>query len=119
MPETPLPELLPCPFCGGIADIKRFLFDGSITAGCVNECEVGPETVEFVTADAAIKAWNTRSDIAEARIAAVTEQRDMLQRTLETRAERELEMLAEVAKENAELRERLSRLEQLEHFLDR
>jgi len=40
------------------------------------------------------------NDELRAELAKVTKQRDMLQRTLETRAERELEMLAEVEAEH-------------------
>lgn len=52
-----MPELLPCPFCGGEAEIRRYGDTRKSTiVGCVDcHCEIeGPETFNHGT------QWNTR-----------------------------------------------------------
>ena len=53
-------ELLPCPFCGGEAE----LFDyPEMKAYCVACLECGVETLIYSSKEKAIKAWNTRINI--------------------------------------------------------
>ena len=57
-------ELLPCPFCGGEAEIhpKR---DGSkkgLSVECMNgRCDMAPHADSFPNTTEAIAAWNTRA----------------------------------------------------------
>ena len=58
-----LPELLPCPFCGGAVAVS---FAGSFAVRCPNvDCEAaGPlvDSIEWETGfTLAIAAWNTRA----------------------------------------------------------
>ena len=64
-----MPELKPCPFCGGEAELIWNAIGGF--AGCFNEdCPVGPSTSTFAVGDEweseaeaephIIDAWNTR-----------------------------------------------------------
>lgn len=61
-------ELLPCPFCGGEAELHpTYDMDTSEVDGwfvwCNNkECECAPETREHFTEAEAIAAWNTRAE---------------------------------------------------------
>ena len=60
-------ELLPCPFCGGEAelrqtyDIETLEVDGYFVWCHNRECECMPETNVHLTEAEAIEAWNTRS----------------------------------------------------------
>lgn len=59
-------ELLPCPFCGGEA--KEYVRDYGDThywrVSCSSDrCGVNPVTNVYVTAEGAIKAWNTRAEV--------------------------------------------------------
>lgn len=61
-------ELLPCPFCGGEAELQpSYDMDTGEVDGwfvwCNNkECECAPETREHFTEAEAITAWNTRAE---------------------------------------------------------
>ena len=61
-------ELLPCPFCGGEAELHAsYDMDTNEVDGwfawCNNEqCECKPETNEYFTEAEAIAAWNTRAE---------------------------------------------------------
>ena len=60
-------ELLPCPFCGGKAELYHAICrtpdpDGTLQGHYVTDCTVCNANVEFETAEEdAIKAWNTRA----------------------------------------------------------
>jgi hypothetical protein len=61
--------LRPCPFCGGPAIIKPAPFgDSGFVVGCSHDsaadpdmCPIAPQSTPFVSAEAAAKAWNTRT----------------------------------------------------------
>jgi hypothetical protein len=65
-------ELLPCPFCGGKAEIKdarkflvvsKFSYIIPYSVGCSNKkCDVKPYTEYSSTEQEAIDAWNRRAD---------------------------------------------------------
>jgi hypothetical protein len=61
----------PCPFCGGKAVIEKSRLEGGWIVRCSHiyngdpeECPVGPTTPPLVSAEAAVKAWNTRASRA-------------------------------------------------------
>lgn len=58
---TQEPELKPCPFCGGEAEIWRSSPDGKRRAwiSCMGRCAV-LITSEHITDAEAVAAWNTR-----------------------------------------------------------
>jgi Lar family restriction alleviation protein len=69
------PDLKPCPFCGGEAEINPLaLATSDFNVACFNgECPVEPQT-RGETKDEAIAAWNTRAvDPAAIREAALRE----------------------------------------------
>jgi len=51
-------KLLPCPFCGGVAEILKISDNGRTIIGCnnTNKCNMLADN----TVDNAIKLWNTR-----------------------------------------------------------
>ena len=55
-----MPELKPCPFCGGEALVSEFIGHSfrSYSVGC-KECKTLMKYVD--SKEAAIKAWNTRA----------------------------------------------------------
>jgi hypothetical protein len=64
-------ELLPCPFCGGPAAIRRAGFgrDEGYVVGCSHDaaadpemCDIAPWSLPFVSPEAAAAAWNRRSN---------------------------------------------------------
>lgn len=68
MTNNDTPELLPCPFCGGEAEIEEISEENSHTgtagyaAGCANsECLVYQTFDKFALRKDAVKAWNTRA----------------------------------------------------------
>lgn len=62
-------ELLPCPFCGGKAELWRAHPhpDRAAWIACMGKCSV-LVSKEHKTDAEAISAWNTRADIPAARI---------------------------------------------------
>lgn len=66
--ESADPALLPCPFCGGPAEIRPW-HGGKPTkkmVSCAEPCDVGPQ-VTGETRKEAIQKWNTRTDPARGR----------------------------------------------------
>ena len=60
-------ELLPCPFCGGEAELVPGLL-GGYQVYCSNDfdkCGVIPMTLAFVTEAEAIEIWNRRAAIKQ------------------------------------------------------
>ena len=60
-------ELLPCPFCGGVAKLNSFMFN-VWTVDCTS-CEVQTR-VDYHAADPkgkAVETWNRRADNGEAK----------------------------------------------------
>jgi hypothetical protein len=65
-------ELRPCPWCGGPAHLKRAPFgEGGFVVGCSRNsaadpdlCSMAPQSLPFVSAEAAAAAWNKRRDDA-------------------------------------------------------
>ena len=62
-------ELLPCPFCGGEAELKPTYdldadeIDGWFAWCCTaNDCTTHPMTNDYLTRAEAIEAWNTRTE---------------------------------------------------------
>ena len=58
-------KLLPCPFCGGEAEIKECFFTGFHKALFIAKCKnigCGAIGSECVTKESAVNAWNRRSD---------------------------------------------------------
>ncbi len=55
-------ELLPCPFCGGEAEVKNnHRFRGVfVWVGC-EDCHIGTETYSMDALGMAAKLWNTRT----------------------------------------------------------
>ena len=61
-------ELKPCPWCGGSAYIRpAWHGDEGFVVGCSHEsaadpdqCAISPQSLPFVSAEAAAAAWNTR-----------------------------------------------------------
>ncbi|MBR3328437.1 MAG: Lar family restriction alleviation protein [Atopobiaceae bacterium] len=72
--ENELPKLLPCPFCGGEADVFEHYTDHYTYAGCAGRvywgircanksvCMMSPYTQLFVSKSEAIEAWNSRAE---------------------------------------------------------
>lgn len=76
MSDNRATELLPCPFCGGEAEIIQN--DIGLFIGCFYEdCPIGPATSTYVdgyaTEAEAIAAWNTRADAGYGAIPATDE----------------------------------------------
>lgn len=61
-------ELLPCPFCGGDAEIKRKgNYRQSMIIGCVDcHCELESDDVVGLT-NVSVYSWNRRVEIKEAK----------------------------------------------------
>jgi hypothetical protein len=60
MPTNETPTLLPCPFCGGEAEMVAYA-GATWYVWCPSPpCEVSPDTLVRESADAAAAAWNTR-----------------------------------------------------------
>ena len=53
-------ELLPCPFCGGKAEVVTGLIGGYNVACMRVDCDLSPITRGCATEAEAITAWNTR-----------------------------------------------------------
>ena len=53
-------ELLPCPFCGGEADVIDYDDECRVAHQCANGTSV--ETNSYATESEAIAAWNSRAD---------------------------------------------------------
>ena len=68
------PELLPCPFCGGDADIWRASGERTAWVACMGRCSV-LVSKEYTTDAEAIAAWNTRAPDLRARFDAIREGR--------------------------------------------
>lgn len=65
-PEEVEPKLLPCPFCGGEAEVSSVSgsVDTMYTVGCIGEnCKAGPIVTSFDSEEAAIAIWNTRAEV--------------------------------------------------------
>lgn len=60
-------EIKPCPFCGGIADIRYSI--NTLVIECTNrKCKIQPSTWLHVNSDSAeklIKIWNKRKNLEE------------------------------------------------------
>jgi hypothetical protein len=65
-------ELKPCPFCGGEPEDFPSGDGSGLMIQCAHERCVNPH-VSYIPASSAIAAWNTRADIAQARIAELEE----------------------------------------------
>ena len=52
-------ELLPCPFCGGEAEVLDY---PEVKAYCVACLECGVETLIYSSKEKVIKNWNTRTN---------------------------------------------------------
>lgn len=59
-----MPELKPCPFCGGEAILLEDWKDGNFIVGCANnDCIARLSGIpSFDNAEQAVKAWNTRAE---------------------------------------------------------
>lgn len=57
---TEAPDLLPCPFCGGPAEIWRAHEDRPAWIACMGKCSVLVSNA-YKTTEEAITAWNTRA----------------------------------------------------------
>ena len=57
-PLPVMPELLPCPFCGNLADHERGATHYWVAC---QDVDCGAETRAELTCEAAIAAWNTRA----------------------------------------------------------
>jgi len=66
------PELKPCPFCGGEAEIWRAHECRTAWIACMGKCVV-LISKEYLSDDEAITAWNRRADIAAVQPAQVLE----------------------------------------------
>ena len=56
-----MPELKPCPFCGGEAELSKSS-GGDWIVGCTNgKCLMCPWSFGFKTKKEAIESWNTRA----------------------------------------------------------
>ncbi len=64
------PELKPCPFCGGDAEIWRAHEGRTAWVACMGRCAV-LVSKEYTTDAEAIAAWNTRADTATRNAAIV------------------------------------------------
>ena len=64
------PELKPCPFCGGEADIWRAHEGRTAWIACMGKCVV-LISKEYLSDDEAIAAWNRRADLAAVQPAQV------------------------------------------------
>lgn len=53
-------KLKPCPFCGGEPGVFQSVY--GLNVACFNNCQVQPQTPEYLTEEAAIQAWNTRAE---------------------------------------------------------
>ena len=62
-----VPDLLPCPFCGGEAEIWRAHEGRTAWVACMGRCAV-LVSKEYTTDAEAIAAWNTRATPAPAAI---------------------------------------------------
>ncbi len=66
MTDNQTTELLPCPFCGGEANIiDHHNDDGSVSVGCNNDTCLGFSGLGWLykTEAEAISAWNTRAEL--------------------------------------------------------
>lgn len=63
------PDLKPCPFCGGEAEIWRAHRGLTAWIACMGRCAV-LVSKEYTADEEAIAAWNTRAPLAEAQIEA-------------------------------------------------
>ena len=59
------PDLKPCPFCGGEAEIWRAHRGLTAWIACMGRCAV-LVSKEYTADEEAIAAWNTRAPLAEA-----------------------------------------------------
>ena len=66
------PDLKPCPFCGGEAEIWRAHRGLTAWIACMGRCAV-LVSKEYTADEEAIAAWNTRAPLAEALAAALEE----------------------------------------------
>ena len=61
-----MPELKPCPFCGGEAKLQDTTYGNNISAyvvRCKNiDCDIRPATSYFRLKKEAIERWNRRSE---------------------------------------------------------
>jgi len=58
-------ELKPCPFCGGIAELRSFGVNTlkEYWVSCYEHtCKINPQTGCYKTAEEAIAAWNRRAE---------------------------------------------------------
>ena len=56
-----VPELKPCPFCGGKAELMRD-HDGTWSVICGERCGVSPATCCYEKREDAVSAWNRRAE---------------------------------------------------------
>lgn len=59
-------ELLPCPFCGGQAEIDSDPYQRYFPECLTLTCLFRPDAA-FNSIEEAIKAWNTRADLTQAK----------------------------------------------------
>ena len=86
-------ELLPCPFCGGEADVIDYDDECWVAHQCANGTSV--ETNSYETEAEAIAAWNSRADYHGYEQAAIEAWESI--KAWNSRAERTCECVAEYA----------------------
>lgn len=60
--EKPRKNLLPCPFCGGDAQVGRDIHNTSYKVYCKNSCPVRPWTYNWrYSENESVDDWNTRA----------------------------------------------------------
>ncbi|OOY15107.1 Lar family restriction alleviation protein [Thioclava sp. DLFJ4-1] len=71
------PELLPCPFCGGPAELWQAQDNRPAWIACMGRCVV-LISKEHATNEDAIKTWNTRAILSDPRVKAMQSELELL-----------------------------------------